>query len=465
MAVSFTLDKLPTDANIDTNFEQQDFAVIHREVNANLKNLQRALNTDKQVKFKVLQSYMSEYDIISELILTVSTEDAVPAMKVNAQIVEQHKNQKIEVYGKTSIYNNIKSFIQARDPSHFSPPLLPSFESKGGIKSIHPYPNKPNLDPRRTGRIVQLDPIDTINTNSDWFINNSLLYGFLLFGDESKPVLIYVGLDKIKAIITDQNLLEIVYAYTMAPTSFLDIIANENSLGVSLTSLFGTKPTITASKVKTFSAPLPGISITTHNATLNDGQTRPNLVVVDGQAIVDTTATAFLKMQAAAKTSGVSIYLSSGFRPALGIGIKGTTVNGKEIRMTTQEELRRDSTRWVKTHPDWAKYPNVEDFVMKATSGAYNPATAPPKSSQHGNGIAVDVNTGGRNNFQPLKDNIYKWMVENSWKFGFIRTVSSEEWHYEYQPTAAIKGPYAKVAGTNANKFYTDLSLDTIRIA
>ena len=40
MAVSFTLDKLPTDANINTNFEQQDFAVIHKEVNTNLKNLQ-----------------------------------------------------------------------------------------------------------------------------------------------------------------------------------------------------------------------------------------------------------------------------------------------------------------------------------------------------------------------------------------------------------------------------------------
>lgn len=465
MAVSFTLDKLPTDANINTNFEQQDFAVIHKEVNTNLKNLQKALNTDKQVKFKVLQSYMSEYDVINELIPTVSTEDAIPAMKVNAQIVEQHKNQKIEEYGKTSIYNNIKSFIQSRDPSYFSPPLLPSFESKGGIKSIHPYPNKPNLDPRRTGRIVQLDPIDTINTNKDWFINNSLLYGFLLFGDESKPVLIYVGLEKIKAIVTDQNLLEIVYAYTMAPTNLLDIIANENSLGTSLTSLFGTKPTITANKVKTFSTPTTALAITTHNATLNDGQTRPNLVIVDGQPILDTTATAFLKMQAAAKTSGVSIYLSSGFRPALGIGIKGTTASGKEIRMTTQEELRRDSTRWVKTHPDWAKYPNVEDFVMKATSNAFNPATAPPKVSQHGTGIAVDVNTGGRSNFQPLNSVVYKWMVENSWKFGFIRTVSTEEWHYEYQPTPAIKGPYAKVAGNNANKFYTDLSLDTIKIA
>jgi hypothetical protein len=102
---------------------------------------------------------------------------------------------------------------------------------------------------------------------------------------------------------------------------------------------------------------------------------------------------------------------------------------------------------------------------MKAPSAAFDPATAPPKASQHGNGIAVDVNTGGRNNFTPLNDTVYKWMIQNSWKFGFVRTVGSEEWHYEYYPTVAMKGPYAKIAGTNNNKFYTDLSLDRITIA
>jgi len=170
-------------------------------------------------------------------------------------------------------------------------------------------------------------------------------------------------------------------------------------------------------------------------------------------------------MQAAAKADGVPLKLSSGFRPSLGIGVQGTTADGKLIKMTTQEELRRDPKRWIKTHPDWKKYPAIEDFVMKAASDAFNPATAPPKVSQHGNGIAVDVNTGGRNNFTPLNDVVYKWMVQNSWKFGFIRTVGSEEWHYEYHPTAAVKVPYAKVAGTNSNKFYTDLALDTIKIA
>ena len=465
MAVSFTLEKLPTDeTNINVNFEQQDFAIIHKEVNKNLQDLQRALNNDKQVKFKVLQSYMSEYDVVDQIRRMVSTDlstDASEALRLLRGAVLAFRERPIVEIVKSypSQYADIKNFLNIREAQNYNPPLRPTFTSKGGIDNLYPIPHYPDTDPRRTGRIVHLDPPETINTNKDWFLNNSLLYGFLLYGNESNPALIYVGSKSIKEIVTDQNLLDVVYAYTAASTDFL----NRVELGLSNT--FGARLTITANKVKTFSTPSSAVAITLHNATLNDGQTRPNLVVVDGQPLLDTTATAFLKMQAAAKADGVPLKLSSGFRPSVGIGVQGTTADGKVVKMTTQEELRRDPKRWIKTHPDWKTYPVIDDFVMKAASSAFNPATAPPKSSQHGNGIAVDVNTGGRSNFMPLNDIVYKWMVQNSWKFGFVRTVGTEEWHYEYHPTVSNKGPYAKIAGTNNNKFYTDLALDGIKIA
>ena len=50
---------------------------------------------------------------------------------------------------------------------------------------------------------------------------------------------------------------------------------------------------------------------------------------------------------------------------------------------------------------------------------------APAGSSNHQNGIAVDLNVhaaGGR----------YEWLVKNAWKFGFIRTSPRERWHWEY---------------------------------
>jgi len=448
-ALSFYLGELPADkTNINVNFEQQDFAIIHKDVNRNLQNLQRALNNDKQVKFKVLQSYMSEYDIVDELRKTVSTDlstSATDSIRVLRGAVLAFKDRPIVEIAKTPTYKDIKDFINIREPENFNPPLHPSFRSKGIIDNLYPFPNKPDTDPRRTGRIVRLDPPETINTNKDWFINNSLLYGFLMYGEESNLALVYIGFDKIKETVTDQNLLNIVYAYTMPSVAS------------------GTKPTITASKIKTFSVPPSTVAITLHNATLNDGQTRPNLVVVDGKPMLDTTATAFLKMQAAAKADGVPLKLNSGFRPALGIGVQGTTADGKVIVMTTQEELRRNKTNWVSN--ERTKYTSDDEFVMKAPAAAFTPPTAPPKVSQHGNGIAIDVNTGGRNKFENLNDTVYKWMIQNGWKFGFVRTVTSEEWHYEYHPTVSTKGPYAKIAGTNSNKFYTDLSLDRITIA
>ena len=69
----------------------------------------------------------------------------------------------------------------------------------------------------------------------------------------------------------------------------------------------------------------------------------------------------------------------------------------------------------------WAKQQELYD---KYRAGTGNLA-ATPGNSNHQNGIAVDFNVhaaGGR----------YEWMVKNAWKYGFIRTVSRERWHWEY---------------------------------
>lgn len=50
---------------------------------------------------------------------------------------------------------------------------------------------------------------------------------------------------------------------------------------------------------------------------------------------------------------------------------------------------------------------------------------ARPGYSRHQNGIAFDINQGG---------NTYAWLSSNASKYGFVRTVSSERWHWEYRP-------------------------------
>jgi Gpi18-like mannosyltransferase len=58
----------------------------------------------------------------------------------------------------------------------------------------------------------------------------------------------------------------------------------------------------------------------------------------------------------------------------------------------------------------------------------------------------------------------YQWLVKNSWKFGFLRTVKSEEWHFEYWPELAKKGPYAKLSKTN-ELYYSDLGINNLQIS
>ena len=61
---------------------------------------------------------------------------------------------------------------------------------------------------------------------------------------------------------------------------------------------------------------------------------------------------------------------------------------------------------------------------------------ARPGRSNHQNGVAIDINTGG---FQaPL----YLWMKAHGPDYGFIRTVSGEHWHWEHRPADAAAYGY-----------------------
>lgn len=51
---------------------------------------------------------------------------------------------------------------------------------------------------------------------------------------------------------------------------------------------------------------------------------------------------------------------------------------------------------------------------------------AQPGSSNHQNGIAIDFNVSSQNG------GVFEWLTKNAWKYGFIRTVSRERWHWEY---------------------------------
>ena len=58
---------------------------------------------------------------------------------------------------------------------------------------------------------------------------------------------------------------------------------------------------------------------------------------------------------------------------------------------------------------------------------------AKPGTSNHGVGLALDLNSSG--------SGVYSWLKNNAHAHGFIRTVSSETWHWEYRPGSS-PAPY-----------------------
>jgi LAS superfamily LD-carboxypeptidase LdcB len=182
--------------------------------------------------------------------------------------------------------------------------------------------------------------------------------------------------------------------------------------------------------------------VTKNKLKSNDGRIF-NLVLVDGKVTTDFVANAYLDMKAAAKKESIELSISSGFRPAYGPEVTGKTKSGKTFNVTTQEYLYNG---WIAKKP------------------GFNLAAKPGRSN-HGNGIALDLNTGSRGK-KSLTEARYKWLVMNSWKFGFVREVYNEEWHFDYLPDLAKKGPYGKLPSNGGkNLYFADLGLDNIKIA
>jgi len=119
-----------------------------------------------------------------------------------------------------------------------------------------------------------------------------------------------------------------------------------------------------------------------------------------------TTACAFDKMYSAASQAGVKIKISSAFR----------TIKRQEYFYNC--------------------------YINKNCNGGN--LAAKPGTSNHGKGIALDLNTdcGKQTGAKPncASSPVYQWLAKNTNSFGFTRTVQSEPWHWEY------KGPGVAVA-------------------
>ena len=119
-----------------------------------------------------------------------------------------------------------------------------------------------------------------------------------------------------------------------------------------------------------------------NDVAYRSGSSFPIQVIhIGGKPTTKATGHAFLRMQAAANDAGVRLSITSGFR--------------------TQDEQKH--------------------LYYCYTSGSCNSGNiaARPGYSNHQSGLALDLSPSA-------------WLAKNASKFGFVRTVAKEAWHYEY---------------------------------
>lgn len=126
----------------------------------------------------------------------------------------------------------------------------------------------------------------------------------------------------------------------------------------------------------------------------------------------------------------------------------GVTLTIAKGFVTLQDQI--DIRRYYLKPEDKHRYNDLE-WLLSAAVNAFRVLVGYPGSSNHQNvkRPAIDFNVTQTDKFGKRIGNLpsYKWLVENAHKYGFVRTVESERWHWEYMPW--ITDMFFKVGKSN----------------
>jgi hypothetical protein len=439
-------------------------AVINTEAYAYFVQMQAALKRDKAVDLVAQQGYLSKFEVTDELRKLVKNKqgDGTPLIasmldpKAKIEDILGVKPASSTPSGSTNptgstppppptgstfpadSYPKLETYIKSLKPSDFTTPLYTAFKSPEEDFDVLPFPNYPGLDPRQTGNLVVVGPKENIKPDIlTWIYNNSILYGFIPYGNPQTQALYYVGVQQLKNKVKKEESVAKVVSIFLQKELLPDQV------------------TITVDKVITHS--LTGGTEFTNPGNFdyivgtvpNNAKVPIQLVNLPHQGtklLKEDVATAFEAMyQACKKEIGAELKIGSDFRPPFKIegGLK--TKSGKTINPYTQYGCRKNNAV--------PKGNTNEDYLLNAKATAFSPQTAPPGSSNHGNGIAMDISA---------KPATYLWMAKNAHTYGFLRAVSSEDWHWEYYPPnkpkknkngttqSCVTGPYTLVPKSHA---------------
>jgi hypothetical protein len=172
--------------------------------------------------------------------------------------------------------------------------------------------------------------------------------------------------------------------------------------------------------------------------TSSNGET-VETIVIDNRLISRDIAPHLVSLLRDAKADGVYINLNSGFRIPFerdkftkeefnALTQDGNCVNwdGNPLPPRTNDSTTQEGLRNQNCAP-----PPLQPGVR------CSPKTALPGNSAHQLGTGADMSTGMGTSRYSSPHRItkqYRWLSLNAWKYGFIRTVPSERWHWEFRP-------------------------------
>lgn len=133
--------------------------------------------------------------------------------------------------------------------------------------------------------------------------------------------------------------------------------------------------------------------------------------VVGRAKVVDKYYSTVETLLNAACKEGINIVLNSGYR--------------------TFEDQLRIRRKYVKDK----RCQDDTTYLLNAPSDDFFPETGRPGHSRHQSGIAYDFST--------KSSEVYNWLKINAIRYGFVRTVPKERWHWEYLPNTC--DPYEYV--------------------
>ena len=135
--------------------------------------------------------------------------------------------------------------------------------------------------------------------------------------------------------------------------------------------------------------------------------------LIDGVKVVTSMFSIINNLKEQAAKDGINLVLASGLRTW-------------EDQMSLRKRNVKDKTKV-----------NDIEYLTNAPASDFNPFVGKPGWSNHHDGSAFDFKVTG----QPK---VYAWLVGNGFKNGFIRTVPSERWHWEYRPNQKTPFTFVK---------------------